>query len=283
MAITNFIPTIWSENLTTALDKQYIGVAHCNRDFEGEIKNKGSVVKICGVGSIDVGDYTKDTDMSNPQALSDTVQELNIDQAKYFNFQIDDIDKAQCTPKLMEAAMKIAASSIANKADQYIYSLADEAGSTVSCADASAGDLLNTIITARQKLYENNVSDMESVVLEVSPAVASEILKAKIALPFCDASVMEAGYLGSVAGCKIYVSNNIVKEEGEGFTTHKCLMRTTRAIAYAEQFSEIDAYRPEKRFADAVKGLHLYGAKVVYPNEMVLISVGVPTNAEATA
>ena len=44
-----------------------------------------------------------------------------------------------------------------------------------------------------------------------------------------------------------------------------------RAIAFAEQLSEISAYRPEKRFADAVKGLHLYGAKVVYPNELVVI------------
>ena len=279
MAITNFIPTIWSENLTTALDKQYIAVAHCNRDYEGEIKNKGSVVKICGVGSIDVNDYTKDTDMSNPQALSDTVQELNIDQAKYFNFQIDDIDRTQCTPKLMDAAMKIAASSIANKADQYVYSLVSEAGATVNCDDVSAGDLLGKIITARQKLYENNVSDMENVVLEVSPAVASEILKEKLALPFCDSSVAETGYLGSFAGCKIYVSNNITKEEGDGVTYYNCLMRTTRAIAYAEQFSEIDAYRPEKRFADAVKGLHLYGAKVVYPNEMVCLKVGVPANA----
>ena len=110
MAITNFIPTIWSENLLTALDKQYIAVANCNRDYEGEIKNKGSVVKICGVGDITVSDYTKDTDMSAPQALSDTVMELKIDQAKFFNFQIDDVDKAQCTPKLMEAAMKSAAS-----------------------------------------------------------------------------------------------------------------------------------------------------------------------------
>ena len=52
MAITNFIPTVWSENLLTALDKKYIGVANCSRDFEGDIKNKGSVVKICGVGKI---------------------------------------------------------------------------------------------------------------------------------------------------------------------------------------------------------------------------------------
>ena len=58
-------------------------------------------------------------------------------------------------------------------------------------------------------------------------------------------------------------------------TYHKCIARTKRAIAFAEQLSEINAYRPEKRFADAVKGLHLYGAKVVYPKEMVLLNLGI--------
>ncbi len=278
MAISNFIPTIWSENLLTALDKQYIAVAHCNRDYEGEIKTKGSVVKICGVGAITVSDYTKDTDMSTPQALSDTVCELEIDQAKYFNFQVDDIDKTQCTPKIMESAMRVAASSIANTADEYIFSLCDNAGATVTCEDTSDGKLLDAIIAARQKLYENNVSDAIEVVLEVSPAVASEIFRAKLALPFCSAEAADAGYLGSFAGCKIYVSNNIVSDEN----TYSCVMRTTRAIAFAEQLSEIIAYRPEKRFADALKGLHLYGAKVIYPSEMVKLDITVPADATVT-
>ena len=106
MAITNFIPTVWSENLYQELDKKYIGVANCNRDFEGEIKSRGSSVKICGVGAITIGDYKKNTDMSTPQTLDDAARELHIDQAKYFNFQIDDIDRAQTQPKLMKAAMK---------------------------------------------------------------------------------------------------------------------------------------------------------------------------------
>ena len=79
MAISNFIPTIWSENLYTQLDKQYIAAANCNREFEGDIKGKGSIVKICGVGSVNVRTYTKDTDMSEAQQLSDTAKEFSID------------------------------------------------------------------------------------------------------------------------------------------------------------------------------------------------------------
>ncbi len=275
MAISNFIPTIWSENLYSALDQQYIAVANCNREFEGEIKNKGSVVKICGVGSISVGDYTKNTDMSNPQALSDTVKELTIDQAKYFNFQIDDIDKTQCTPKLMEAAMKNAADSLAGDADKYVFNLYSKITSKITEADTNVSNILDRIIDARQKLYEGNVSDASEVVIEVSPAISSLILKAKLDLATDNTAALENGYLGSIGGCKIYVSNNIAKETSNSVTYHKCFVRTKRAIAFAQQLSEIDAYRPEKRFADAVKGLHLYGAEIIYPSEIVLLDLGI--------
>ena len=120
MAITNFIPTVWSEALLHSLDKKYIGVANCNREYEGEIREKGSSVKVCGVGDVSVSNYQKNTNMSAPETLSDTARDLIIDQAKYFNFQIDDIDRAQCTPRLMEAAMANAANALANEADKYI-------------------------------------------------------------------------------------------------------------------------------------------------------------------
>ncbi len=275
MAITNFIPTIWSENLYQALDKQYIAVSNCSRDYEGEIKAIGSKVKICGVGDITIRDYTKNSDMVAPQALSDTVQELVIDQAKYFNFQIDDIDRAQATPKLMDAAMKVAASGLANVADRYIYSLYSQSNNVVREDNTTVDNIIDKIITARQKLYENNVSDACEVVLEVSPAVASLILKAKTALTTDNTATLDNGCIGSICGCKVFVSGNIVSEEDVDLVYHKCIMRTKRAITFAEQLSEIDAYRPEKRFADAVKGLHLYGAKLVYPSEMYVLDLGI--------
>ena len=278
MAITNFIPNVWSENLYTQLDKQYIAVANCNREFEGDIKNKGAIVKICGVGEVEVKDYTKNSDMTTAQALSDTVKELAINQAKYFNFQIDDIDRAQSSPKLMNAAMKIAASSLANAADFAVYSLYNEAGSRVMNTSATVDNIVDLIIDARTKLYENNVTDAHEVVIEVSPEIAALILKAKISLSTDNGEALETGCLGSIGGCKIFVSNNLVTVASADPNTknHKCIVRTKRAIAFAEQLSEIEAYRPEKRFSDAVKGLHLYGAKVIYPSEMVLLELGTP-------
>ncbi len=275
MAISNFIPTVWSENLYTQLDKRYIAVSHCNRDYEGEIKEKGSVVNIVGVGTVNVFDYTKDTDMSAPQALSDTLRTLVINQAKAFNFQIDDIDRAQCTPKLMNEAMKVAASALANAADTYVYSLYSNAGSTITVAATTTDNIIGHLIDARTTLFTKNVSDAGDIVIEVSPQVAALILKAKIGLSTDNSEQLENGCIGSIGGCKIYVSNNIASAVVSGVTYYKCLARTKRAVAFAEQLSEISAYRPEKRFADAVKGLHLYGAKVVYPDEMVLLNLGI--------
>ena len=174
----------------------------------------------------------------------------------------------------MDIAMKSAAASIADEADKYVYSLYSDAATKITHTDATDGNLIDSIIKARQALYENGVTDSTGVVLEVSPAIAGVILKEKLVLTN-STEVYENGYLGSIAGCKIYVSNNIAKVAGSGSSSHKCIMRTKRAIAFAEQLSEIDAYRPEKRFADAVKGLHLYGAKVVCPSEMVTLEITV--------
>ena len=270
MAIVNFISTIWSENLLKQLDKKYIGVLNCNRAYEGDIKEQGSVVKICGVGNVTVSDYTKDTDMSAPQTLSDTVSLLRINQAKYFNFQIDDVDRAQSNPKLMDEAMRTAAAALANAADAYVYSLYSEATTTVTEKAVTADNIVGHIIDLKTKMMKANVMDADDIVIEVSPEIAAVLLKAKIDLGSDNRESLESGLLGKIAGCKIYVSNNVVVDS-EGY--HKCIARTKRAVAFAEQISEVEAYRPEKRFADAVKGLHLYGAKVVYPAEYMVLNL----------
>ena len=268
MALFNFISSVWSESLLSQMGKKYIAVANCNREFEGDIKNCGDRVKICGVGDINVFDYTRNADFElETQELSDSVKTLVIDQAKAFNFQIDDIDRAQSNPKLMDAAVKNAAAALANTADQYVFSLCAKAGVNIK-ETATVDNIISLIIDAQTKLLENNVCDPADIVIEVSPAVGALILKNKINVANTD-TALETGCIGTVAGCKVFISNNIVVS-GD---IHKCIARSKRAIAFAEQLSEMDAYRPEKRFADAVKGLHLYGAEVIYPSEMVRLDL----------
>lgn len=265
MALTNFIPTIWSETLACELDKKYIAVKNCNRDYEGDIKSKGNTVKISGVGDISVFDYTRNTDMTAPETLSDSARTLVIDQAKAFNFQIDDVDRAQSVPKLMQAAMKKAASALANTADNYVFGLVSqcESANVIDLGTVTEEDVIDSILSVRTKLYRSNVYDADDLVFEVSPEIGELILKAKINVATGNRDALENGCIGNVCGAKIYVSNNVVREGN----THMCVARSKRSVAFAEQLSEIEAYRPEKRFADAVKGLHLYGAKIVFPEE----------------
>ena len=275
MAIYNFASTVWSENLYQELDKQYVAVSNCNRDYEGEIKERGSVVRICGIEPVEVHDYVKNVNMESPTILEDNFRDLVIENAKYFNFQVDDIDRVQSSPKLMMLAMKNAAAALADSADRYIYSLAEEASNYMARKDVSVENIIDILINARTMLMNKNVSNASDIVIEVTPEIAGMILKAKVALSTDNGEALENGCLGSIGGCKIFVSNNLTRASSEGGVLHKCVARTKRAIAYAEQISEVEAYRPELRFADAVKGLHLYGAKVVYPNEMVILNLTV--------
>jgi len=274
MAITNFIPQIWSENLLQQLSKRFIAISHCTREYEGEIKEKGSVVKIGKLGAIKLHDYTKNKNMNAPEDLSDSVRELVIDRARYFNFQIDDIDRAQSSGKLMDAAMKNAANALANDADSYVFQLYGQAGVIITKQDVDESNIINLLLKARTELLKNDVYDSSDIVIEVSPEVAELILKAKINLINDNAEMLETGCIGSIAGSKIYVSNNVAKPaEEDGTVFHKCYVRTKRAIAFAEQLSEIEAYRPDNRFADAMKGLYLFGAKVVRPEEFVMLDL----------
>ena len=270
MAISNFVSTVWSENLLKQLTQHYIGVLNCNREYEGEIKSKGSIVNICGVNEISVMDYENGCDMDEPEALDTYYNTLEADRAKYFNFQIDDVEKAQGNIKLMDAAMSVAASALAHEADRHVYSLYKEASFSKKLDNVTSENIVDHILDAKTLLMKNNTGDLNDLVFEVSPDVANILLKAKIDLGINNGETLETGYIGKIAGCKVYVTNNIHIDD-DGY--YQCFLRTKRAIAFAEQVSEVEAYRPEKRFADAVKGLHIYGAKIVYPSEMMALGI----------
>ena len=278
MAINNFIPTVWSETLCQELDKTYVGIANCSREYEGDILEKGNKVRICGISPVSIGNYTKNSNISTPDSLSDFYTELEINQAKYFNFQIDDIDRAQGNPRVMEVALKSAANALASEAEKYVYNLIGDAANCIRNITPTPENIIDTIINARTHLLKAGVTDPSDIVVEVSPEIAGLILKAKVQLSTDNTDVLENGCIGSIAGCKVFVTNGIQHDAvASDMETYHCFMRTKRAIAFAEQLSEVVAYRPELRFSDAVKGLHLYGARVVYPDEMVLLNLTVAT------
>ena len=272
MAITNFIPTVWSKVLYDELSNNYVGVKLSNREFEGEIKTQGDRVKINGLGPVTVFNYTKNSNMPSPEILSDNTRTLTIDQAKGFNFCIDSIDDVQSSPDLVRAAMKKAADALSDVADKYIYSLEDDEVATIENAAVDTENILKTLSDARRILMENNVSNSTPISLEVPPAVEQVLVLAKVLRDTDNSRDFSNGYIGRLMGFDIYVTNNITKDENGAY---KCIARTNRAIAFAEQINSIKPYEPEQRHGTAVKGLHLYGAKIVYPKEMVFLNLTV--------
>lgn len=270
MAISNFIPTLWSETLYRELEKDYVAVRLSSREFEGEIRGEGDRVKICGIGPVTVFDYKKNQDMPAAEVLSDQERTLVIDQAKGFNFFLDSIDLAQSKKGLMQAAMKEASDALADVADRYVYSLTDPAVETLTEEAVTSENIIHVIADARRILMEHNVPNSTRISLEVSPAIEQKLVLAKVLRSTDNVDALGRGYIGTFMGFDIYVSNNITADDNGSY---RCIARTGRAIAFAEQVSAVKAYEPELRHGDAVKGLHLYGAKILYPKEMVFLNL----------
>jgi len=283
MALTNFIPQVWSARLLENLTKHHVYAGVASRAYEGEIRAFGDQVKINSIGPITVGTYTKNTDITAPETLTDAQRILNIDQAKYFNFQIDDIDRAQTSPKVMDGAMRAAAYALSDTADTYLAGLhtqADEANLIGSddapIAFTAAGDAYAYLVKLAVKLDEANVPQNGRWVIVPAWFHALLLLDPRFVQAGSVGSdkILRVGEVGEAAGFAILTSNNVAKVD-DGF---KVMAGAENTIAYAEQITELCAYRPEKRFADALKGLHLYGAKVIEPKSLAVLTVARPVD-----
>ncbi|MPN17674.1 hypothetical protein SDC9_165029 [bioreactor metagenome] len=170
----------------------------------------------------------------------------------------------------MQLAMKEASDALSDVADKFIYSLTDNNAGTVTNASATSISIISTIADARKKLMENNVPNSANISLEVPPAVEQKLVLAKVLRSTDNSDALGRGYIGSFMGFDIYVTNNIAADAGG---VYRCVARTRRAVAFAEKLSSVKAYEPELRHGDAVKGLHLYGAKIIYPKEIVFLNL----------
>ena len=128
MSLT-FIPTVWAARLLTALEKSlvYGQTNGCNRDYEGDIREAGNTVKIASIGDVTIGDYAKNTDITDPEILTDTDQSLLINQSKYFNFYVDSVDRAQQNVNVLDEAMRRSAWGLREKADAFLAGVMDAA------------------------------------------------------------------------------------------------------------------------------------------------------------
>ena len=270
MGLENFIPEVWSAKLFVRLRKLLVHASVINRDYEGEISAFGDTVRINEIGAIDVSTYTKNTDMT-VQTLDSAQKMLTIDQAKYFNFSIDDIDAFQAKPKLIDGAMSEAAYAIADTVDQHIAGLYTQAGNSVTALTVSVGAVLLNLSNMQLALDEANVPTTGRY-LPIPPwynqhlvrATSGAVAATGVPKVFDDGMIV-SGYVGTLFGFNLLMSNNI----NNNGTVWNMMGFTRAAITHAQQIAKMEAYRLESQFGDGVKGLYLYGSKVVRPNAMV--------------
>ena len=265
MSFENFIPTIWSARLLANLDTNLVGLQFVNRDYEGEITSFGDTVKINQLGDITIKDYDG-TDIDDPEELSSTQQTLSIDKAKYFNFAVKDIDKVQANVNLVDGSMGRAAFAMADAVDKDIFA------TMVSGATAKVGSQTTPIEITVANAYDQLV-DLGVILDEKNVPLAGR----KIALPHWylgllakdprftkDFNILANGVVegATVGRFQLLASNNL--QTGAGGTVH-CPAGTQQATSFANQIVETEAYRPEKNFSDAMKGLNVWGIEVIQP------------------
>ena len=277
MAFTNVIPEVWSARLLEHLDKVHVYAGLMNRDYEGDIRAYGDTVHINQVGDITISDYTG-SDISDPQELDSTMLDLVIDKAKYFNFQIKDVNNAQSNPKLVDAAMQRASYGMNDVIDQYLASLllagVDQGNVLYGDTDAvtpTSANAYDYLVDLGVVLNEANVPMMGRWVV-VPPWFHGLLLKDPRFVgngTGYSQAVLQGGLVGEAAGFQIHLSNNVPNTSG---SKYKVIAGTNAAGAFAEQLVELEAYRLEKNFSDAVKGLHVYGAKVIQPKALAVMT-----------
>lgn len=263
MAYGNFKQTFWSKHIQQELENKAILAEWCTRKFEGEAKY-GNQVKILGVGTPTIGNYAGTT-IGTPETPQDSSVFLQINKAKFFNFMIDDVDKAQSTPGLMESLMDEATKAMAHQIDTDIAALAVNAGTLGSSTQINTAALAKTAVdNALIALREANVQITDEVVIELPPFVYQLLKEKYIDLDTNNTELLRKGIIGYYDNARVRVSNNLYNDG----TDYYAMARTKNAIAYVNQLDKVEAYRPETLFSDAVKGLNVYGAKVVRPKEL---------------
>ncbi len=292
MSLNTFIPQIWSARMLNALREAlvYAQIGVINRDYQGEIANVGDTVRVHTLGDPTIFDYVKNTDMPSPETLTDAEMVLLITQAKGFNLQIDDIDQVQQTPKAMNQAMVNAAFRLAEITDQFVASTLVAGADPANAIGSDVTPVLPTSTSGDDGAYEQLV-DLNTVLNEanvpregrwviVPPWYEGRLAKDDRFIHAGEVSILIGnplvnGAIGRAAGFAVMVSNNVPTVAGPdpGDTPRsKIVAGHGIATTFADQISKVEGYRPERRFSDAVKGLHLYGSKVMRPEALAVLT-----------
>lgn len=267
MAVTNFIPTIWSKSIQDKLELKTVLVENCHREYEGDVDH-AKTVKILAVGDPTIVDYDRENGI-DPEDMSDEGQDLVIDQAKAFAFLVEDIDKAQSVPGLMEEYQRKSVHGLATARDTFVANLIKGAANQTTATDNTEAAIKTALDLAIVALRERNFD--EEGVIELSPAVYNAFKNCLITTSTNNPELIAKGVVGKYDSFDVIMSNNMAKDGGHVY----CCVRGKKAIAFAGQLNKLEALRHPKKFADVVRGLDTFGSKIIDEDRIQVVKVPV--------
>lgn len=307
-----FIPTLWSGKLLAKFYQNTILSEITNTDYEGELKNQGDTVRIRLAPSISIQDYTVGQNLSY-EVPTPIYQDMQVNKGKYFGVQVNDVLAYQADMDLMNMFTEDAAKQLKISIENEVFfnsfvtegPAAANEGSTAGAISAaynlgtdlvpvSGSDVLNTILRMSTALDEQNVPE-DGRFLVISPYDRHLLMQSNIAQAYFtgdQSSVVRTGKIGMLDRFNVYVSNLLPKGGAgkslvaglsgvaSGATLTDAVARRTMiagtkaAVSFAMTVDKTEPLRNQTDFGDIVRGLAVYGRKVVKPEALVVAQVG---------
>lgn len=287
----SFIPEVWSSKLQAKYYDASVLSVITNNDYQGEISNQGDKVKIRTIPTLAINDYQSGQTLVNQRPESNII-ELLIDKGKYWSIAIDDVLEVQADINLMDTfsgdaaeQMKIAIDTdvlgsispdiaAANKgATAGRLSGNVNLGATGTPLGLTKTNIIDTIIDAGLVLDEQNVP--ETGRFFILPAWAAALLKKSdlkdASLTGDGTSVMRNGRIGMIDRFTVYTSNLLPRVTDTGVVASTMFAGTKDGLSFASQLTKVETLRAESTFSDIMRGLNVYGFKVVKPEALAAI------------
>lgn len=276
MSYDKFKANVMAAKIIEERDRVAVFPSLTNREYEGVVKNVGDTVTIKGAGKITMTSSSdgKPILLSDPETVEGTNAILSIKEQRAFNFMVPDIDAAQGAKGALSVYERQAGVQLANEHDKFIAGLAADPLAVNlfnSVTKVDKTDVLAAIDAAVQKLYENDVPATEKMTIVVTPRFWTLVRQNLDAIDTDNSDMLKRGALGMYNGVDIKMSNNVYTSNS-GANDHIMLM-TSKAIAFVDAITKIEGKRANNYMADEVRGLSLFGAKIIRPKEMVVLNV----------
>lgn len=262
MAISNFIPELWSAGVNTSFQSEQIVIPTLDTQYEGEA-TKGNTVHIIGAVTPTITDYAAAGRTIDPEALSDTSVDLLIDQEKAFSFLVDDVDSTQSAGSF-EAWTAAAGGALAENAEAHVLAMMlTGAGSNLNTGAGAvvvdtADEAKAALRAIRTQLTKNKVPAAGRFVA-VNPAMADLLVAglSDVAAAGSD-NELRNGAIGRIYGLTVLETPLFAEA-----TKPVAVGYHNSSVAFVSQIQDTEALRAQSSFSDIVRGLNVYGTKVV--------------------